>query len=52
MKSLLEHCHPERGLIVAPKREDQPQSKACPELAEGDLHRLQFIGVPGRSPEN
>jgi len=27
MKESLKLCHPERGLIFAPKREDQPQSK-------------------------
>jgi hypothetical protein len=27
MHEALMHCHPERGLIIAPKREDQPQSK-------------------------
>jgi hypothetical protein len=27
MKTALNHCHPERGLFFAPKREEQPQSK-------------------------
>jgi len=27
MKSFFKDCHPERGLIFAPKRKDQPQSK-------------------------
>jgi hypothetical protein len=27
LKKMLKSCHPERGLIVAPKRDDQPQSK-------------------------
>ncbi len=27
MKESPQPCHPERGLIFAPKREDQPQSK-------------------------
>jgi hypothetical protein len=27
MKKTLKNCHPERGLIFALKREDQPQSK-------------------------
>jgi hypothetical protein len=44
MKDTLKRCHPERRLIVAPKRDDQPQSKD---------HYSEWLAVvaSGSSPE-